>query len=183
MYEKIRNILLLFLALVIVFKFYLPKFFKTDQYDGPGYSLKIPIGWEKQKINSNVYGKDVEAVTFTVPEINTITEQPVARITILAKRLTAAFWVEDEFPSILQSISENGYQIMDRGEIKISDQISKWVVFYDKRTDLMELEFYMVTESNIFYRIQYVTDFDKFQKYRPGFEYLKDSFKVKIGLF
>ena len=120
---------------------------------------------------------------FVPKEIDLKIEEPDSYISILTKKLTTPIWVEDEFPDILMSIQKAGYKIMDKGEIKIDDVISKWVVYHDKQTPTLVLEFYMVTDNSIFYKIQYSTHPDRFNKLRKSFEELRESFKFRFSLY
>ena len=65
----------------------------------------------------------------------------------------------------------------------LDEKLAKWLVYYDKKVPALVLEFYMVTDNNIFYKIQYSARPDKFNKQRAAFEELKDSFKYRFSLY
>ncbi len=158
--------------------------FKAKDHRGKGYYVKIPRGWKKVKKQKGVVYPDGVAVVMFVPNrINVAREVPDMYISIFTKRLTTPIWVEDEFPDILKSIHDSGYRIMDKGEIKLDGTISKWVVYHDKKMLALILEFYMVTDNNVFFKIQYSAHPDKFNKERIAFEELKDSFKFRFSMF
>ena len=82
--------------------------------------------------------------------------------------------------------SEAKNRILNEGkflEILNKKDIGPKLVYYDKKADALFIEFYMVTESNLFCKIQYSAPPDIFNKLRPSFEELKDSFKFKFGLY
>ena len=108
---------------------------------------------------------------------------PDATISVYSKRLTTPIWIEDEFPGIVLSLSEAGYEVKDKGEIKVDEKISSWVVYYDRKADMLNLEFYIVSENSMFFKIQYSADPDNFKKNRRFFEELKDSFKFRFSVF
>ena len=68
-------------------------------------------------------------------------------------------------------------------QLKIAEKISSWIVYYDRKTPALVLEFYIVSDNNMFFKLQYSADPDKFQKNRLSFEELKDSFKFRFGFY
>jgi len=92
-------------------------------------------------------------------------------------------WLEDEMPEIINYLRQAGMYIIDKGEIKIDNEISKWVFFHDKRAQILTIEFYMILENNMFIKLQYSSKDTEFNKYRPEFEELKNNMKVKMTLF
>jgi hypothetical protein len=158
--------------------------FEPKDHKGKGYYVKVPSGWKKVKQQKGVvYPEGVEVVLFVPRNIDVKYEEPDVYISIFSKKLTSPIWIEDEFPTILSSIKRQGYQIMDKGEIMLDDKIAKWLVYHDKKTPALVLEFYMVTDNNIFYKMQYSAHPNKFSKNRPAFEELKDSFKYRFSLY
>ena len=159
-------------------------YFEAKDHKGKGYYVKIPAGWIKAKPPKNVqYPKDVEVVMFVPQGTDTGKGQPAMFITIYTKKLSTPIWIEDEFPDILAAIQKEGMQIKDKGQIKIDNEISHWVVYFDKAVPALVLEFYIVTDNNMFHKIQYSAPPDKFNKYRKSFEELKDSFKFRFSLY
>jgi len=182
---KLTKILVIFIIGVVIIKSATHAgFFEAKSHKGKGYFVKIPVGWKKmKKQKDDVYPQGVEVATFIPREVNPKKDKIDAYISILTKKLKTPIWVEDEFPDILKSIGKSGYRVMDKGEIKLDGAISKWVVYHDKKTPALTLEFYMVTDNNVFFKIQYSTHPDKFNKLRKSFEELKDSFKFRFSLF
>ena len=158
--------------------------FEAKSHKGKGFFVKVPEGWKKTKKQKGVvYPEGVTVVMFVPKGINIKHEIPDVYISIFTKKLTSPIWIADEFPEILHSIKKSGYKVMDKGEIKLDDQISEWVVYHDKKTPALVLEFYMVTDNSVFYKIQYSAHPDKFNKQRKAFEELKASFKFRFSLY
>ncbi|MCK5081625.1 MAG: hypothetical protein KAR31_01840 [Candidatus Omnitrophica bacterium] len=183
--KKLTKLLVLFVVGVLLFKNATSSgIFEAKDHKGKGFYVKIPEGWKKVKQQKDVvYPEGVQVVMFIPKEINVEYEVPDVYISIFTKKLSSPIWIEDEFPEILSSIKKGGYKIMDKGEIKIDDRLSAWVVYHDKKTPALVLEFYMVTDNSMFYKIQYSAHPDKFNKQRPAFEELKVSFKFRFSLY
>jgi hypothetical protein len=182
---KIAQFLILFVIGVIAVKSAIhADFFAPKNYKGKGYAVKIPEGWKIMKEPKGVvYPQGVGVVKFVPKGAAKQTERPDVYISIYTRKLKTPIWIEDEFPDILQSVKKAGFQVMDKGEIKLDGKIAKWLVYHDKRTPALVLEFYLDTDSNLFYKIQYFAHPDKFNKYRLAFEELKDSFKYRFSLY
>ena len=158
--------------------------FESTSHKGRGYYVKIPEGWTKVKKRKDiVYPEGVDMTMFVPKEVNLKYEDPDVYISIFSKKLSTPIWIEDEFPEILRSIEGAKHRIMDKGEIKIDEKISKWVVYHDKKTPALILEFYMVTDNSVFFKIQYSAPPEKFNQMRRFFEELKNSFKFRFSLY
>ena len=183
--ERITKYLIIFIVGVIILKGLTGSgFFESKTHKGRGFVASIPPGWKLVKKEKGVvYPRGVEIALFVPKGMDTEEKSPSIFISIYSKKLTTPIWVEDEFPEILQSISQSGFQIMDKGEIKVSGVISKWVVYHDKQTPALALEFYLVTDNSIFYKLQYSAHPDQFNQNRAAFEFLKESFQLKFSLF
>lgn len=183
--ENIAKFLVLFVIGVFVIKSASNAgFFEAKSHKGRGYYVKIPEGWIKAKKQKDaLYPEGVEAVTFVPKGTDTEAGPPEIYISIFAKKLTTPIWIEDEFPDILRSIEGAGFKVMDKGEIKLDGKISKWVVYHDRKAPALTLEFYMVTDNNMFYKMQYSAEPDQFNRHRRSFEELKDSFRFRFSLY
>lgn len=158
--------------------------FVSKVHKGKGYLVRIPEGWKKVKKQDDVvYPEGVDVVMFVPNSIDIKNELPDVYISVFAKKMTTPIWMEDEFPEILKSIKDAGYKIMDKGEIDLDEKMSEWVVYHDPKTPALVLEFYVVNDNNMFYKIQYSAHPDKFNVDRPAFEQLKDSFKFRFSLY
>lgn len=182
---KIMKFLIFFAVMVVIIKSLgNAGYFKPKDHKGRGYYVKIPAGWIKAKRQKNVqYPKDVEVAMFVPQGTDMSKGQPDIFVSIYTKKLSTPIWIEDEFPDILSAIQKEGMEIKDKGQIKIDDKITHWVVYLDKAAPALVLEFYMVTDNNTFHKIQYSAPPDKFDKYRKSFEELKDSFKLTFSLY
>lgn len=183
--KNIAKFLIIFISVVFFIKIISgSSIFVSKNHKGKGYSVRIPEEWKKVKEEKGVfYPAGVENVTFVPKSIDLGIQKPDLFISIYTRKLSTPIWIEDEFPDILKSLHEEGFRIMDRGEIKLDDVISNWVVYHDKKIPALVLEFYMVTDTSIFYKIQYSAHPDKFNVYRPVFEKFKENFKFRFTLY
>lgn len=182
---KVTKLLILFIFGVFIIKSLSGSvFFESKNYKGKGYFVRIPEGWSKVKKKKGVvYPQGVDLVQFVPKGINLELERPEVSISIHSKKLATPIWIEDEFPDIVLSLREAGFEIKDDGEIKIDNRVSSWVVYYDRENSLLNLEFYIVSNNNIFFKIQYSADPEQFQKNRNSFEELKNSFRFRFSLY
>lgn len=164
--------------------------FKSTGHKGTGYTITYPEGWIKvneEIVDIGVYFnsvQDKDVVTFFPPEsMNPETEEPDVHMTIVSGKLEAPSWIQDLWPDISKVIFESKVRIIDKGEIKISDQISKWVLFIEPVTKKWRLEFYVCDEKDGFVKIIYTGSREDFNKYRKAFETSKDTFLFQMGLF
>lgn len=183
--ERISKFLILFIIGVIIVKNISGTgIFESKNYKGKGYFVRIPEDWSKvKKRKGTIRSQGTDIVQFVPTGTNLEDERPDAMISIFSKKLTTPIWIEDEFPDIVHSLREAGFEIKDKGEIKLDDKISSWVVYYDRVNSLLILEFYIVSDNNMFFKMQYSADPDKFQQNRNAFEELKDSFKFRFSFY
>jgi len=183
--EHIKKFLIFFILGVIILKGASSAgIFIAKSYKGSSFVVPIPAGWEIVKKQKGVIYPQGVAVAMFVPKGTDLTKKgSITYISILTKKLSSSLWIEDEFPDILLSINQDGHQIMDKGEIKIDGEISKWVVYHDLKTPALVLEFYMVTDNNTFFKIQYSAHPDQFNTARRSFEEMKENFKFRFSLF
>ena len=188
-YELLRKRFFIFIFLLIFIKYASGlSIFKSGKYQGEDFVVVVPVGWEQRKELGGKFKEQgsyekTELVTFIHEGIDLEVQDPPAKISITSRKLPHAVWIDDEWGDIIRSIRMAGMRVMDQGEIKIGGVISKWVVFHNKKMKTLHLEFYMITEKNMFYKLEYVTEDDKFGKYRPDFEFLKNSWEFKFSLF
>lgn len=182
---KLTKVLIGFILVILVIKnATCTGLFEATSHKGKGYRVAIPEGWKRVKKQKDVvYPEGVNVVMFIPKSVDLEDGPPDVYISIFTKKLTTPIWIEDEFPGILKSIFDAGNKIMDKGQIKIDQVISEWVVYHDKKEPALVLEFYMVTENSTFYKIQYSAHPDKFNVERRNFEVLKDSFVFKYSLY
>jgi hypothetical protein len=183
--ERISRFLFLFIIGVIIVKSFSGSvFFEPKNHKGRGFFVRIPEGWTQvKKKKGEVYPQGTDFVRFVPRGIDPDVVKPEATISIYTKKLTTPIWIEDEFPDIVASLRGSGFDVRDKGEIKVDDKISYWVVYYDRTNNLLNLEFYIVSDNNNFFKMQYSAVPDKFQHYRRSFEELKNSFKFRFSLY
>jgi len=158
--------------------------FASSIHKGKGYLVVIPDGWKKVKKKKDVvYPKGVEMVTLVPKTIDADRDVPEVFISILTKKLATPIWIEDEWPDILRALNESGMKIKDKGQIKIDEVTTQWVVYHDIKVPALVLEFYMVTDTSVFYKMQYSADPEKFNVFRPVFEEFKSTFKFRFSMY
>ncbi len=151
---------------------------------GDGFTVNFPPSWIKNKDwvvepRFNLKSKfEPYSVTYVTPEQDPDTLEPYASISIYRTKPDMQIWLEDEFPNIVDTFYNNGYDVLDKGEVKIDNQLAKWLVYRDNRKGLLNLEFYIVNDNNVLFRIQYCARDDKFSQYRPLFEGVRESIKL-----
>ncbi|MBU0467906.1 MAG: hypothetical protein KKD07_08650 [Candidatus Omnitrophica bacterium] len=164
--------------------------FDSVTYKGTGYTINFPTGWKTTKeelVDIGVYFVSVEdkdVVTF-YPEgfLNPESGQPEVHMTIASGKLASPAWIQDLWPDIVKAIIDSKVRLIDKGEIKINGQISKWVLFLENGNKKWRLEFYVCDEKNGFIKIIYAADQKEFAEYRKVFEDSKETFLFKMGLF
>ncbi len=162
--------------------------FTPKVYKGRGYVFDIPKGWIESKELSGVTksedGKtETDTITYVTPEKDPITDLPVAMISVITIKSPQAIWIEDEFGNILNYIRRAGYRILDTGEGKMDTANARWVLFIDRESTFMTLEYYFVPDSGILHKMVYSVHADKFKKYVRTFEDVRKSFRFVFSLF
>lgn len=182
--QRITQFLIFFVLAIVIFKNLSGSgFFESKNYKAKGFQVRIPETWTRVPKQKGVeYPRGTDFVQLVPEGTDLKAGKPKAIISLLSKRLEAPIWIEDEFPNILQSLGESGYDVKDKGEIKLDDKISNWVVYYDRKNDLLVLEFYVVTDNGTFIKMQYSADPENFKIYRPYFEQLRESFKFRFSI-
>lgn len=162
---------ILILALVIFgARFVAGRVYDPQIYRGPWYSVRFPEGWEKQVEGDEVF--------FRSPEKDYL-GNPNAIFSIYGFQSRGALFLEDFFPEALAGLAKQNGKILNQGEIKIDDHISKWVLFRNEKPKWIIWTFYIVDDYNRLTKIQFLTKPDDFAKYRPIFEAFKDTIKIR----
>ncbi|MCD4780680.1 MAG: hypothetical protein K8S27_09065 [Candidatus Omnitrophica bacterium] len=180
------------IALLFLIKFYITSdIFKTPLYRGEGFSISCPDGWdkmdkkEKYNIPTGVFlnENDYDTVTCFLPSEQVKEGTRPTYLSAFATQTYAPYWIEDIFPQVMDVLIKTpGYVILDKGELKVDEQVSRWVLYDVKKEETVYLEFFMVDERNGFFKLRYQADYDKFKKFRPAFETFRDSFAFSKGL-
>lgn len=191
--NKIMRIIFIILFLCYGMKLFFTR--GSHIHRGDGYSIEFPVGWsDYEKVNPDRRRKKKKfsiedrdkpkTVTYVTEEVDTESGAYAASISISSLKLETAAWLEDEWGKIVHSVASQGNRIIDKGQVLIDEEESKWV-FYESPPQLnsVTFEFYIITEGNMFYRITYTALRKTFDKYRPVFEKSKDTMKIKKGLF
>lgn len=187
--DGFKKILFLFIFFVVLIKFViLPYMNDSMHYRGFTFRVDVPAGWKKYKDENFKKEPDTEILVL-VPDLpadeNLDFEalktgkppEPKTKIIFTSRKLPNPMWIEDEFPQILETIAKFGNTIMDKGEIKINNQLFKWVIFNNRKGDKLSLNFYAITDNARIYTVELLTPPAEFNKYRPGFEKAKGSLK------
>ncbi|MBI5415536.1 MAG: hypothetical protein HZA29_01845 [Candidatus Omnitrophica bacterium] len=186
---KIIKAIVTFLVVVLCLKVLASSsLFKSSVHKGHGYSFVPPAGWEQLKDPRGVSpvfeaADKPEVVMFAVPGKVPNADIPVASMAVLTVKLANPTWLEDDFPTLIDALVKAGYRLIDRGQIKIDNNVFWWVFYQDPESSLVSFEFYMVNDINRLYKIQYTAAPDAFKQYRPAFEASKDTFKISAQLW
>jgi len=117
------------------------------------------------------------------PARHKATGTPEASISLFAQKLDQVMWMEDLYPMIMREYKRTGYKIMQKGEIKVSDIIFKWVLCKNAARNEVAMDFYALDEGSYFFKLQYSSHVDTFNKYRKDFEEAKATLLVKMTFF
>jgi hypothetical protein len=186
--EILKKIVIGIVLLFALKSFLSSGMFESPLYKAQGFSVMCPEGFKQAKTPApmGIFANtsyEADSVTFIDPqEKYDLTVEPTS-VSIFGSKLTAPMWIEDMFPDIITAIQQGGLQILDRGELMVDGQISKWVLTRQSDPPRMFLEFFMTDEKNGFFKIRYSADPNKFNRYRPAFESIRESFKFSTSLF
>lgn len=186
---KIIKAMVTFLVVVLCLKVLASSaLFKSSVHKGYGYSFVPPAGWERVKDPRGVSpvfeaADKPEVVMFAVPEKVPNTDTPVASMAVLTVKLAKPTWLEDDFPTLIDALVRAGYRLIDKGQLKIDNNIFRWVFYEDTGSSLVKFEFYMVNDINRLYKIQYTAAPNAFKQYRPAFEASKNTIKFSAQLW
>ena len=183
-FGKFIKIIILVLAGAFLLKWAITSgYFFKDSLDGDGYTMNSPPGWErveKEKIK-RLEDENTSIVAYVTKEKEIYTERPYAQIAVYSIKLPRNMWMEDEYPTILSAIKNSGLKLVDHGELKINDMLFKWVLVDNEEDDIISLQFFHIPENKKFYKIIYSSSARHFNSYRPVFESVKDTFKLKFA--
>ena len=180
--SKIWKILFLILAVGFGLRYWLT--LDAGTYKGKGFSIVFPLGWTEWKIpeavqKENKEGlKNINTVTYVSPTQDPASDTPAASLSIISYKLQQAAWLDDEFPRIVTAIQKKGGRVIKKGEITLNNEPTRWVFYEDVADRILNLEFYIITNENMFYKIHYAAKEAAFNKYRPAFEKAKATFKI-----
>ena len=173
LFNKKTIIFLILLIVAVRFFLYPPQ--NKNLHKGHNYSVIMPEGWEKKEAENEVI--------VLSPETDFMTDKPLAVFSIYAKKVEgAALLLDIAFQEFIESYRKSGWKVIKKGEIKIDEQITKWILCQPLEEESPELLliFFNLDDFNNMTQIQYLAkDVDAFNKYRPTFEKFKDSIKFK----
>ena len=177
-------------------------------YRGEWYTVTVPEGWEKKEIeeqppdpaaaapkpknqteerqqaiekkSSFHFGRRrIEEVLFISPEVDIFTETPYAMFSIYTQASKGALFLDDYFIQVQEAFAREKGRMMDKGEILIDGQVSKWLLFRYEDPPFAVMSFYVVDDFNRLTRLQLIAQRSKFNDYRKQFEAFKSTFKFK----
>lgn len=174
MFENKPMVIIIAIVTLFLVKMTVHSLFDKTVHKGPFYSVKVPEGWKKEILG--------DEVTFSSPGEDLMTGQPDALFSIYAIQSKGALFIENVMSDVFAQLHKIPGEILDQGEVLISGNISKWVLFRSDSPKLVIMMFIVVDDFNRLTRIQFTCPPTKFKEYRPAFEAFKDSVKIK-GLF
>jgi len=162
--------------------------FRKGVYNSSHFRMTFPYKWKEGSWTiptvlpaGSLY--DPEIFVAESPAKHKPTGTPAASISLFAQKMEQVVWMEDIYPVIIREYERSGYKILQRGEIKIGDQISKWVLCRNDQRDEIAMDFYVVDESSFFYKLQYASHKSTFNEYRYEFEAAKETLEIKFAFF
>lgn len=168
--EDLKSKLLFLIVILFVAKLVAGRIYDPTVHRGPWYSVKIPVGWQKQVEGDEVF--------FRSPEKDAL-GNPGAVFSIYGHQSKGALFIEDFFEEVIAALSQQRGQILQRGEIKIDNEISRWVLFRMDDPEWIIWTFYVVDDFNRLTKIQFLSKPKDFAAYRPVFEEFKDSIRIR----
>ena len=159
--------------------------FHKGKYNGGHYKMFFPRKWEEGSwmIPTVLPAESLyepELFTAESPKRHKATGTPDASISLFSQKMEQVVWMEDLYPVILREYARSGYAIMQKGEIKIDGNIFKWMLSKNTLRNEVAMDFYHVSDASVFYKIQYASHLDTYNKYRRDFEESKATMQVKI---
>ena len=124
----------------------------------------------------------METVTYLTPEKNILTDMHEASITVVTYKLDHSVWIEDEFAEIVAALAQR-HKIKERGKIPMQEETAWWLLYHNLEDKILNLEFYIITDGNVFFKITYSASDKVFNKHRSAFEKTRESFFIKRYLW
>jgi len=144
----------------------------AKRHKAKGYSYLAPVNWikvenkKKKSVFSRFDSNVSEIVQYVTKAENRITGRPEAKITLYSTKLFQATWIEDEFPLIVIALKKSGYKILKKGVIKLDGRVTRWILFRDKKASEINLEFYLIDDTNQLIKFQFSAHPEAFDVYR-----------------
>jgi len=135
------------------------------------YTVRAPDGWTKTV--------EKEEVVWVCPDKELFSNMPEAIFSIYATKPKIPLFLEDVFFDAVSEVKRANGRILDKGEIKIQNALSNWVLFVNEDPKLVILTFYLIDDYNRFIRIQYISHPKAFKKYRETFEKFKSTLQLR----
>lgn len=170
--RRYPSIILMALVLTVVgIKTFAPRLFDRSVVRNESFSVKIPEGWDVKKTRTDV--------VVTAPEIDDMTQMPVAVFSIYAEKQKGAFFMEDFWPEVLDALRRENGKILSTGEELIDGQVSHWVLFRYYRPDIAVVSLYIADDFNRLTIIRFVGPLKTFKNYGKLFNEFKKSIRLK----
>jgi len=136
--------------------------FKPKRYRGHGYTIIQPKGWKMKKEKFSTFNLLVSeeipsAIVFYSPEKDPIYGESVAKIELISQNFTKGVFIEDITPQLYGELRRQKKTILKKGEIKVDNEKSSWVLYRDNEKDLVTIEFYLISNAKIFYKLRIVS--------------------------
>ncbi len=165
-----KSKVILLAVFIFVLRLIAGHIYDPTMYRGPWYRVKIPEGWKKEVKDDEVF--------FTSPGKDFL-GNPHAIFSIYGFQSKGALFMEDFFPEVMDGLLRQDGEVLQHGEIKVDEQISRWVLFRNHDPEWIIWTFYVIDDYNRLTKIQMMTKPDDFTQYRPIFEQFKDSIKFR----
>ena len=135
---------------------------------GRWYTVTIPEGWPKKVQDNEVFFQSPARDIYGYPE---------AIFSIYGVQSRGALFMDMFFEDVLIDLAKQKGRLLDKGQIKIDDQISNWTLFQMQDPEWIIWTFYVIDDFSRLTKIQFMVRPHHFAKYRPVFEAFKDSIR------
>ena len=168
--EGLRTKILGLIVIVFIVRLITSHLYDPTIHRGLWYKVKVPQGWKKEVKEDEVF--------FYSPDKDYLGNSE-AIFSIYGFKSRGALFMDLFFPDVLENLAQQKGEILSQGEIKIDEQISKWVLFRSDDPDWIIWTFFIIDEYNRLTKIQFLSRPDHFKKYRPIFEAFKDTINFR----
>lgn len=140
-----------------------------------GFSIKFPEGWEQQE---GQMGAAVIALSPQSSPRDLFRENVNVVIARLPRKMTSQEYLDHELSQMKLVLSD--YKLSRTGDARLDGRDGKYIVFYHKMGRLrFKVLTYAVTKGKKAYIITCTSNTKTFNKYKPEFEEIADSFKFE----
>jgi len=139
-----------------------------------GFSIRFPSSWEKRE---GVGGSVVAALS---PQTNPA-DQFRPNANVIVKDLHRNATLEEYMHAVITYMNkQSGFQIHDKGQIKINSSDAGWILYSQRRESInFKVLTYILVQKRRAYQITCTATVDQFARYKKKFEDIAQTFKFE----